>query len=179
MKLADFVIPEAILPDLRATSKEEAAHEMVQALCAAGCLGRADADDIGQAVLRREGLGTTGVGDGVAFPEARHWAVPRLLGAIALSRGGVGFDAVDGGPVHILFLVVSPPDRPGDFLRAEEIISWLLSDADFRDRLRRAGTREEIVGLLAEADRDSLWETDPEAFRQRARGRRRQDQPPA
>jgi PTS system fructose-specific IIA component/PTS system nitrogen regulatory IIA component len=64
-----------------------------------------------------------------------------------------------GGLVHILFLVVSPPDRPADFLRAEETISWLLLGVEnFRVRLRRAGTREEIVALLVEADRDSVWE---------------------
>lgn len=158
MKLADFVVPEAIIPDLRATTKEEATREMVDALCAAGCFGRADAEDIARAVLRREGLGTTGVGNGVAFPEARHPAVPRVLGTLALSRVGVGFDAMDKGPVHILFLVVSPPDQPAAFLRAEEMISRLLLAEDFRERLLRAGTREAIGGLLAEADRDSLWE---------------------
>ena len=73
----------------------------------------------------------------------------------------------------------SPLDRPADFLHAEEMISWLLlRDEHFRARLLRAGTREEIVGLLAEADRDSLWETAREASRQ-VRARQRQDPPPA
>jgi nitrogen PTS system EIIA component len=179
IKLADFVVPEAILPDLRATTKEEAFHEMVDALRAAGCIAGADAEDVVQAVLRREGLGTTGVGDGVAFPEARHPAVARMVGTIALSRGGVEFDAMDGGPVHILFLVVSPPNRPGDFLRAEEMISRLLLNDDFRDRLRRAGTREEVVGLLAKADRDSLWEAGREANWEQVRARQHQGRPPA
>ena len=56
------------------------------------------------------------------------------------------------------------PNRPRDFLRAEAIISWLLRNDDFRDRLRRAGTREEVVGLLAESDRDSPWEADLEGY---------------
>jgi mannitol/fructose-specific phosphotransferase system IIA component (Ntr-type) len=179
MKLADFVVSEAIIADLRAGTKEEAIREMVDVLHAVGCVDGADREDVVQAILRREGLGTTGVGDGVAFPEARHWAVGRMLGTIALSRGGVEFDAMGGGLVHILFLVVSPPDRPAEFLRAEEMISWLLlRDEHFRARLLRAGTREEIVGLLAEADRDSLWETAREASRQ-VRARQRQDPPPA
>jgi nitrogen PTS system EIIA component len=180
MKLADFVISEAIIPDLQAGTKEEAIREMVNALCAAGCVGEADREDVIQAILHREGLGTTGVGKGAAFPEARHWAAPRTLGTIALSRGGVGFDAMDGGPVHILFLVVSPPSRPADFLQAEEIISrLLLRNDDFRDRLRRAGTREEIVGLLAEADRDSSWKADIDAHWEPIRASLRQDRPPA
>jgi mannitol/fructose-specific phosphotransferase system IIA component (Ntr-type) len=179
MKLADFVVPEATILDLRASTKEDAAREIVGALCSAGCLHQADAEAIAQAVLRREGLGTTGVGEGVAFPEARHSAVPRLLGSVALSRRGIDFDAVDGKPVHILLLVGCPWNRPGDFLRAAEIISCLLRDEDFRDRLRRARTREEIAGLLAEADRETLWETSREAHRQEVRTNQRQDQPPA
>ena len=160
MKLWDFVVHEAIIADLQATTKEAAIREMLGSLRCAGCFGEAESEDIAQAVLRREELGTTGFGqDGVAFPEARHPAVGRLIGTVALSRRGVEYDAAAGGPIHILFLVVSPPSRPGDFLRAEEMISWLLLDHEaFRDRLRRAGTREEIVELIAEADRDALWE---------------------
>ena len=160
MKLADFVIPEAINADLRATTKEGAVREMVDALYVAGCVGEADREDVVRAILHREQLGTTGFDEmGVAFPEARHPAVGRTLGTIALSRRGVEFDAMGGGLVHILFLVVSPPDRPAHFLRAEEMISrLLLHNDDFRDRLHRAETREEIAGLIAEADRDSLWD---------------------
>ena len=180
MKLADFVISEAIIPDLQAGTKEEAIREMVDVLHAVGCVDGADREDVVQAILHRERLGTTGWGPiGAAMPEARHPAVGRTLGTIALSRRGVEFDAMGGGLVHILFLVVSPPDRPADFLRAEEMISWLLRDDDFRDRLRRAGTREEIVGLLAETDRDSPWEADLEALWEQVRARQRQDRPPA
>ena len=179
IKLADFVLPEAILSDLRARTKEEAVREMVDALHAEGFVGEADREDVVQAILRREQLGTTGVGDGVAMPEARHPAVARMVGTIALSRGGVKFDAMDGGPVHILFLVVSPPSRPGEFLQAEEMISRLLLNDDFRDRLRRAGTRDEVVGLLAEADRDSLWEAGREANWEQVRARQSEGRPPA
>jgi mannitol/fructose-specific phosphotransferase system IIA component (Ntr-type) len=179
IKLADFVVPEAIICDLRARTKEEAVREMVDALHAGGCVGEADREDVIQAILRREQLGTTGFGDGVAMPEARHPAVARMVGTVALSRGGVEFDAMDGAPVHILALVVSPPDRPGDFLQAEEIISWLLRNDDFRDRLRRAGRREEVVGLLAESDRDSPWESDLGAFWEPVLARQRQGRPPA
>jgi nitrogen PTS system EIIA component len=170
MKLADFVVPEAIISDLRASTKEGAVREIVDALHAAGCLGEADREQVVKMILDREQLGSTG-GDGVAMPETRHPAVARMVGTIALSRGGVEFDALDGEPVHILVLVVTPPSRPGDFLRGAEIISWLLGNPDFHDRLRLAGTREEIVGLLAEADRHSLWEV--------GRARLRRGWPPA
>ena len=180
IKLADFVVPGAILPDLRARTKEEAVREMVGALHAEGCVREADREEIVQAILHREQLGSTAFGQiGVAMPEARHPVVARMVGTIALSHGGVEFDALDGWPVHILFLVISTPSTPGDFLQAEEIISWLLRNDDFRNRLRRAITREEVVGLLAEADRDSPWEADLEAFWEQVRARQRQDRPPA
>jgi mannitol/fructose-specific phosphotransferase system IIA component (Ntr-type) len=181
IKLADFVVPGAILSNLRARTKEEAVREMVSALHAEGCVREADREEVVQAILHREQLGSTAFGQiGVALPEARHPVVARMVGTIALSHGGVDFDAPDGGPVHILFLVISPPSTPGDFLRAEEIISWLLlRNDDFRNRLRRAGTREEVVGLVAEADRDSPWEADLEALREQIRARQGQGRPPA
>jgi len=166
MNLTDFVVPEAILPDLQATTKEEAIREMVDALRAAGCVAQADVEELVRAVLRREGLGTTGVGNGVAFPETRHPAVKRMLGTIALSRGGIDFDAADGAPVHIFFLVISPPNRPAEFLRAEEMISRLLLGHDeFRNRLRQAATREEVMALIAQADRDALSDAGSSRFR--------------
>jgi mannitol/fructose-specific phosphotransferase system IIA component (Ntr-type) len=180
MKLADFVVPEAIIPDLRAGTKEEAASEMVDVLHAAGCVGEADREHLVQAILQREQLGTTASRQfGAAMPEARHPAVARMLGTIALSRGGVEFDAMGGGLVHILFLLACPPNRPAEFLHAAEIVSRLLSSEDFRNRLRRAGTREEIVGLLAEADQDSLWKADIDAHWEPIRARLRQSRPPA
>ena len=180
MKLADFVVPEAIIADLRAGTKEEAAREMVDVLYAVGCVDEADREEIVRAILQREQLGTTAWGQiGAAMPEARHPAVARVLGTIALSRGGVEFDAMGGGPVQILFLLASPPNRPAEFLHAAEIVSRLLHSEDFRNRLRRAGTREEIVGLLAEADRDSLWKADIDAHWEPVRARLREGQPPA
>ena len=138
----------------RGASARPIARTSCRRSCTASGSGRPDAGQIG-----------------VAMPEARHPAVGRMLGTIALSRGGVEFDAMGGGPVHILFLLASPPARPAEFLRAAEMVSWLLQQEDFRDRLRRAGTREEIVGLIAEADRDSLWEV--------GRARLREGRPPA
>src|SRR5262249_47223908 len=115
---------------------------------------------------------------GVGFPEAGHRAVGRTFGPSALSRRGLEFDAIGGGPVHILFLLASPPDRPAEFLHAAEIVSRLLRSEDFRNRLRRAGTREEIVGLLAEADQDSLWKAEIDAHWEQVRALLRQTWPP-
>jgi mannitol/fructose-specific phosphotransferase system IIA component (Ntr-type) len=152
MKLSDFVVREAILVDLQATGKEEAIREIVRSLNHAGRLGEADLESVTKAILGREELGSTGIGQGVAVPHTRHLSVNRLIGTVALSRRGVDFAALDGEPVDIFFLLISPPNQPGDHLRALENISRHLKDERFVSFLRQARTRENVVDLLEEAD---------------------------
>src|ERR1700751_4819406 len=111
MKLSDFVVREAILVDLQATGKEEAIREIVRSLNHAGRLAEADQESVTRAILGREELGSTGIGQGVAVPHTRHPTVNRLIGTVALSKRGVDFAALDGDPVDILFLLISPPNQ--------------------------------------------------------------------
>ena len=152
MKLSDFVVREAILVDLQATSKEAAIREIVGSLATAGRLEAADTDGVARAILNREELGSTGIGQGVAVPHTRHPKADRLIGTVAISRRGVDFAALDGEPVDIFFLLVSPPNQPGDHLRALENISRHLKDDKFVSFLRQAKTREQVIELLDEAD---------------------------
>jgi PTS system nitrogen regulatory IIA component len=152
MKLSDFVVREAILVDLQAQDKETAIREIVRSLHAAGCIAENDLESVTRAILAREELGSTGIGQGVAVPHTRHATVNRLVGTVALSRHGVEFAALDGEPVDILFLLISPPNQPGDHLRALENISRHLKDERFINFLRQARTREHVIELLDEAD---------------------------
>src|SRR3954454_18864769 len=152
MKLSDFVVREAILVDLKATGKEETIREIVRSLHDAGRLAEGDIESVSRAILSREELGSTGIGQGVAVPHTRHPTVQRLIGTVALSRRGVDFAALDGEPVDILFLLISPPNQPGHHLRALENISRHLKDERFVNFLRQAKTREQVVELLDEAD---------------------------
>ena len=152
MKLSDFVVREAILVDLQATGKEEAIREIVQSLRDAGQVAESDYEGVVRAILGREELGSTGIGQGVAVPHTRHPTVQRLVGTVALSKRGVDFAALDGEPVNIFFLLISPPNQPGDHLRALENISRHLKDEKFVDSLRQAKTRDSVVELLAAAD---------------------------
>ncbi|MGQ0637506.1 MAG: PTS sugar transporter subunit IIA [Planctomycetaceae bacterium] len=156
MKLSDFVVREAILPDLKAASKEAAIRAMVVSLSTTGTIKAADQEGIIAAILKREELGSTGIGKGVAVPHTKHPSVDRLVATIALSRAGVEFSSLDGEDVHILFLLVSPPDRPGDHLRALENISRHLRNDNFCNFLRQAQSAEAIVELLEEADNNQL-----------------------
>jgi len=152
MKLSDFVVREAILVDLQATAKEPAIREIVQSLATAGRLEAADTDGVARAILNREELGSTGIGQGVAVPHTRHPKADRLIGTVALSHKGVDFAALDGDPVDIFFLLVSPPNQPGDHLRALENISRHLKNEKFVRFLRQAKTREQVIEVLDEAD---------------------------
>jgi mannitol/fructose-specific phosphotransferase system IIA component (Ntr-type) len=156
MKLSDFVVREAIVVDLVSTAKEDAIREIVRNLHTAGRLAEADLESVSRAILNREELGSTGIGQGVAVPHTRHPKVDRLIGTVALSRRGVDFAALDGEPVNILFLLVSPPNQPGDHLRALENISRHLKDERFVNFLRQAQTREDVQELLDEADQGSV-----------------------
>ena len=152
MRMSDFVVRDAIVPALNASTKEGVIREMVESLRAAGQFRGADLEDIVRAILKRELLGSTGIGRGVAIPHTKHNSVERLIGTVALSNKGIAFDSLDGEPVHVFVLLISPQDRPGDHLRALENVSRSLRDDNFVRALRAAKTREEIIALLDRAE---------------------------
>jgi nitrogen PTS system EIIA component len=129
---------------------------MVESLAADGTIKCADQDGIIAAILKREELGSTGIGKGVAVPHTKHPSVDKLVATIALSKTGVEFASLDGEKVHILFLLVSPPDRPGDHLRALENISRHLRNDNFCNFLKQAQNRQAVIDLLEEADNNQL-----------------------
>jgi PTS system nitrogen regulatory IIA component len=147
-RMSHFVIRDAIIPNLTATTRDAAIREMVDGLHAAGQLHATDLDDVVRAILRREQLGTTGIGHGIAIPHSRHAAVGQLMGSVAVSKPGVPFESIDGEPVHVLVLLISPPDRPGDHLRALENVVHTMRDEALVRALREAATRDEIWRVL-------------------------------
>ncbi len=156
MKLSDFVVPGAIIPDLQAGTKEDAIRAMVRSLCEAGSVRAEDEESIVAAILKREELGSTGIGNGVAVPHTKHPSVDRLIATVALAKEGVDFASLDSEAVYILFLLVSPPDRPGDHLRGLENISRHLRNQNFCNFLRQSKTQQQVIDLLHEADNNQL-----------------------
>jgi len=152
MKLTDFVVKKAIIPGLKATTKEDVIREMVSSLKATGNVRAEDEEAVVAAILKREELGSTGIGNGVAVPHTKHPSVEELVATVAISRDGVDFSSLDGEDVFILFLLVSPPDRPGDHLRGLENISRHLRSQDFCNFLKQSMTEKDIWELLSEAD---------------------------
>ena len=150
--MSDFVVREAIIPALTANSKEAVIRSMVEGLRAAGQFRGADTEDIIRAILKRELLGSTGIGRGVAIPHTKHGGADRLVGTLAVAPAGVAFESLDGEPVYIFVLLISPQDRPGDHLRALENVSRCLRDDEFVRSLRAAQSREQITALLDRID---------------------------
>jgi PTS system fructose-specific IIA component/PTS system nitrogen regulatory IIA component len=159
MMFSDFVIAEAIQVDLTSTDKEGVLRELIGGLVTAGHIPAEQAESVWQTVLEREILGSTGIGRGIAVPHAKHSSVARPVGTVGVSRGGVDFEALDGEPVHLLFILVSPPERSADHLAVLEYCSRQLRHDLFCKLLKQAQSTAEIWQILEEVD-----ETEGRAF---------------
>ena len=152
MKLTDIIVADAIVPELQSDVRDEVVAELVSALVAAGVLDKSDEESIVKAVLAREAQATTGIGKGVSLPHAKLKGLTKPIAAIGRSSKGMDFSALDGKPVHSIFLLLSNPDNPDEHLQAMEAIFKHVQRDMFRKFLRQSETREAIVDLLREAD---------------------------
>ena len=152
MKLSDFIINEATIPELQATDRNGVIREMVSALVPYIGLDEEEAALISKAVIQRENQGSTGFGKGVAVPHVKHASVKRIAATIARSSTGVDFAALDRAPVYIVVLLLSPPDNPDQHLASMENIFRHLQRDNFRRFLRQASSKAEIIELIQEAD---------------------------
>lgn len=148
--LSDLVAADAILPRLAATSRKQAIQALCEALARAASIDARAAFD---AVLIRERLGGTGIGEGVAVPHAFVPGLARPIGAFARLETPQEFDALDGRPADLVFLLLSPSDKGADHLKAFARISRFMRRAEMREKLRAARGAEELQALLAGAAR--------------------------
>ncbi|MEI8205921.1 MAG: PTS sugar transporter subunit IIA [Kiritimatiellales bacterium] len=147
MNLQKILTRNAILPELRADTKQGVIEEIIAFMAASGKLtGRETAV---QAVLAREAKMSTGMQNGVAIPHGKTDATNQLVAAIAIHRTGVDFAAMDGMPSHIFIMTLSPENRAGPHIQFLAEISKLLSRPELRAKLLNAATSDEIFSLLA------------------------------
>jgi len=152
MKFSDFVTTDAIKSELEASNKEGVVRELVDSLVASGQLSANDKDSIAEAIMKREELGSTGIGRGIAVPHTKHASVSKPVGTVGVSAPGVDFQSLDGEPVQLFFMLISPPDQPNEHLRALENISKQLQDETFCRFLKQSKTSADIQQILEEAD---------------------------
>jgi mannitol/fructose-specific phosphotransferase system IIA component (Ntr-type) len=152
MKLSDIIAPDAIIADLKATTREQAIEELVAALANAGAIPKRMIKDATAAVLARESQATTGIGKGIALPHAKIKSMKKVVGAIGRSSGGIDFAALDSRPVYVVILLLSTPDNPDEHLQAMETIFKHVQRDIFRKFLRQSETAAAIAELIEEAD---------------------------
>ena len=146
MKILDFLDKKAIKLDLAATEKEDALKELVDVLAESQEIG--DKKSVVKALVERESLGSTGIGQGIAIPHGKTDRVKDLVAVLGVSQKGVNFEALDGEPVYIIFLLVAPKDTAGPHLKALAQISRLLRDSYFCELLKRCKGADEIYELI-------------------------------
>jgi mannitol/fructose-specific phosphotransferase system IIA component (Ntr-type) len=156
MKLTEFVLPDAIVPQLQSTDRDGVIRELVGALVDAHAAPASIKDDLIKLVLDREKKGSTGFGKGVAVPHGKHVKIKKMAAAIGVSQKGLDFNALDKAPVYSVILLLSPADKPDEHMSAMEKIFSNLSNDTFRRFLRQSDTVEEIKELIADADAQNL-----------------------
>ncbi len=157
MKLLDLVHQSSIIAELASTERNGTIRELVQVLGDAKLIDPGSVDGIVRSIVTRERTrGTTGFGKGVAVPHAKMDGLSRIVAAIGRSSAGIDFASLDGQPVHIVFLIVSPADQPENHLRAMDLIFRHLQQEKFRKFLRQSDAPDKVYDLLREADEKML-----------------------
>jgi nitrogen PTS system EIIA component len=147
VKLNDLIAPERVVPALRVSTKKQVLQELARR--AAQTLARHERD-IADAILQRERLGSTALGNGIAVPHARVAGLSRVVGFFARLERPVEFDAPDGQPVDLVFLLLAPEGAGADHLTALARVSRLLRNAVVREKLRGTDSREALYALLTD-----------------------------
>ncbi len=153
MKLGDIVCFEALVADLKSKTRDSVIGELVEALAAAGKLGKADPAKVTRSVVQREREASTGIGKGVAVPHVKVADVPDVVAAVGRSAKGVDFSSLDKQPVYTVILLLSPLNNADRHLQAMESIFHHLQKDDFRRFLRQATTIESMRDVILDAER--------------------------
>ena len=146
MKITEFLDKKGIKIGIESIEKEDILKEMVDVLANVKDIG--DKKGIVKALIDRENLGSTGIGQGIAIPHGKTDRVDELVAVLGISQKGVNFEALDGELVYILFLLVAPKETAGPHLKALAQISRLLRDVYFCELLRRCKTADEVYELI-------------------------------
>jgi PTS system nitrogen regulatory IIA component len=152
MEITDFLSSADIVIDVRASDKARLLRQL-SAQAASG-LGL-DPDEVSNLIIKREELGSTGVGNGVALPHARFPGLKAAFGLLARLRHGIDFEAIDDQPVDIVFLLLLPETGDGAQLNALASVARALRDPDALRRLRRASDAEAVYRAIADPSAQS------------------------
>lgn len=151
MRLRDLLDESVVAVDLASKDKKNCLIEMVELLAASGRIP--DRKTALDALWRREAQGSTGIGRGMGVPHAKCEGISSLVVAVGVSPSGIEFDAVDGAPVHLVFMLLARPDDPGPHIRALAEIGHLAQAPDFCRKAYAIHSRREFLDLLDSEER--------------------------
>jgi PTS system nitrogen regulatory IIA component len=152
MQIMDFLSKKAIVIDIKSTKKVDVIRELVDALINSGDIEKKCRNKLIDALMNRESLGSTAIGQGIAIPHAKSDCVEKLVAAFGLSKKGLDFDSLDGELAYIFFLLIAPQDSAGPHLKALARISRLLKDKYFRDTLKSSQDEKSVIRIITEED---------------------------
>jgi fructose-specific phosphotransferase system IIA component len=150
MRLSEILKPANIKIPLQATSKADAIAELVNVLASTGDVS--DPKKVLDAVLEREATRTTGIGNGLAIPHGKCQGTSNLVMAIGRAGTPIDFQAIDGRPVSIIWMLASPPDKTGPHIHALARISRLMTIDKFRAALLGAKTPQEAFDIIIQQE---------------------------
>lgn len=154
MRITDILQPECIKVPLEAQQKQSAIFELVDLLTEKTSIS--DAEELKKAVWDRETTRTTGIGHGIAIPHGKCGGVDRLRMAIGVTTEPIDFGAIDGKPVHVIFLLASPVDQTGPHIQILAKISRMLTDEKFRVALKEVNNSESLYELIQKNEAGAL-----------------------
>ena len=161
MKIKELMLQDAMIMDLKATDKQGAIDEMVQKMYDVGRI--TDIKTYKDGILAREAQTSTGLGDGIAMPHAKNKAVKEATVLFAKSSAGVDYQALDGQPTYLFFMIAAPEGANDTHLQALAALSRLLINPDFVEKLKGATTPEQVQQLFTDAENQKAAEEQAEA----------------
>ena len=154
MRLDQIFKTEFLLENLASGNKKDVLGELIDVMIKNGL--KINSDKAIDVLLQREKLGSTGIGEGVAIPHGKVSDLQELVVAFGRSKKGIDFDAIDGKPVHLFFLLLAPESSTGQHLKALARISKMLKTPNFRKTLLEAKSRNDLYKAIVEQDETCL-----------------------
>lgn len=150
MKISDFLSTEVIIPELKSIDKYEVIDELIRLFSSDPRVE--DIEDVRKSVFDREKVLSTGIGKGFAIPHGKSDSIKEIIAAFGRSIEGIDYEALDGQPVNLVFLLVGRNDMISTHIKLLSRISRMMNNDDFRTRLLNASNAEEIYNIFLEEE---------------------------
>jgi nitrogen PTS system EIIA component len=151
MKLCDFIDQKIIITELKATDKKNVLEELSLPVSK---ITQIEHKELVRVLIERENLGSTGIGNGIGIPHGKLKSLKKLVLGIGLSRKGIDFDAMDGKPAYLFFLLLTPDNSTDLHLKLLARISKILKNETFKKKILRATKPDDVLQLIADIDDD-------------------------